>query len=683
MSRADLLALTPESVAALANLGLVKRAQREIAAGEGPSIEESPEGVVTGTFPDGTVARLLPGVALGVCPCSCKAPTICRHRVAVALAYPAFHAASGAAAPEAAAAAWSPGQVDDDALRELLGKRLLDRARRLAGEGLVAEVTLGEPAAVPTARLPTCTVRFHVPRDLAYARCDCARQGPCEHLALAVWAFRRAGAAAAGGGAFTAIELGPPHGAEARSDVRRTPDGSTAPAAGPARVAAMEKARALAEEVLLDGVAHASPALAQRFAAARDALRAEGLAWPAAIVDDLEDACSAYHERSARYRPAAVASLLTELEARARAAARPGELGARYVLGAGEPPETPLEHVRLVSLGCRVDADGGSRTAEVLLADPDAAIVLVLSKRFTWPEGEPPEDGPALAHRTVAARVRLGALAHGQLVSRSVRRLANRALVLGTARFAPPSVVPQAGDWGALPGPILATRYDELEASLRRRPPRLLRPRVLAEGTRVLAVASVDGLAYSPGQQAIAASLHDAAGRTVRLVRRHRAAAPHAVDVLAAALAGAAPVRFVAGEVHLGAEGPEIDPVGLVTDRVIVPDLEPAPAASRARVGTLAAPRGPLGEAVREALTALELGAHQGLVFAPSSYAAMLAASQGRLASVGLADCAARVGRLADRVPRAQSSAEAAPRAEVAAAWRSAAVRLSLALEVL
>ena len=61
VSRADLLALTPASVAALANLGLVKRAQREIAAGEGPELAEDDAGVVTGRFKDGVVTTLVPG----------------------------------------------------------------------------------------------------------------------------------------------------------------------------------------------------------------------------------------------------------------------------------------------------------------------------------------------------------------------------------------------------------------------------------------------------------------------------------------------------------------------------------------------------------------------------------------------------------------------------------------------
>ncbi len=71
--RADLLALSPESIAALANLGLVKRAQKEIAAGQGPALEEDDAGVVTGRFADGTVTRLVPGKPLREAPCSCGA----------------------------------------------------------------------------------------------------------------------------------------------------------------------------------------------------------------------------------------------------------------------------------------------------------------------------------------------------------------------------------------------------------------------------------------------------------------------------------------------------------------------------------------------------------------------------------------------------------------------------------
>ena len=138
------MALTSESVAALANAGLVKRAERELAAGKRPQLAEDAAGVVTGTFEDGVITRLQPGTSLRDTPCSCGAQTVCRHRVAVALAYRAWVSASApadldagggapadaAAAPSAGAeAAGSPGEVGDDALLGRIGKRAFDGSR--------------------------------------------------------------------------------------------------------------------------------------------------------------------------------------------------------------------------------------------------------------------------------------------------------------------------------------------------------------------------------------------------------------------------------------------------------------------------------------------------------------------------------------------------------------------------
>src|SRR5262245_54218620 len=108
MSRADLLALTPASVAALANLGLVKRAQREIESGKGPGIQEDAFGLVTGRFADGVTTRIPPNVPLRDAPCSCGSATVCRHRVAVVLAYPAWHATHASPVSRAAAELKAP-----------------------------------------------------------------------------------------------------------------------------------------------------------------------------------------------------------------------------------------------------------------------------------------------------------------------------------------------------------------------------------------------------------------------------------------------------------------------------------------------------------------------------------------------------------------------------------------------
>ena len=189
-------------MAALANLGLVKRAQRAIEAGKAPALEEDEAGVVTGTFDDGIVTRLPPGVPLRDAPCTCGSSTVCRHRVAVVLAYPAWH--SGPASRSAPTIeAWSPSCFSDDQLAALVGKRLMTRAQTILRTGVVVEL---EGGVNPVAKLPTCAVRFHVPRDLAYARCDCQAAIACEHVVVAAWAFRQADAN--GSGRPCTIELG-------------------------------------------------------------------------------------------------------------------------------------------------------------------------------------------------------------------------------------------------------------------------------------------------------------------------------------------------------------------------------------------------------------------------------------------------------------------------------------------
>ncbi|HBL32061.1 MAG TPA: hypothetical protein DD490_35000, partial [Acidobacteria bacterium] len=162
-----------------------------------------------------------------------------------------------------------------------------------------------------------------------------------------------------------------------------------------------------------------------------------------------------------------------------------------------------------------------------------------------------------------------------QAVTRVARRRANRLLVLGDARGGLTSVLPQAGAWDALPAPLRVTRLEELAATWEARPPRLLRPRVLAEDVHVLAVAEVAWIASLPGTQSLRAGLLDADGETIVLHKPWRAVAPRALDALAAALSGTwGPVRCISGEIrrHLG--GFEIAPLALACDRLVVPDLE-------------------------------------------------------------------------------------------------------------
>lgn len=681
MARPDLLALTPASIAALANLGLVKRAQKEIAAGKAPALDEDDAGVVIGTFEDGVVTRIPPGIPLRDAPCTCGSSTVCRHRVAVCLSYPAWFAGPAskriAAQTAAASEAWSPSCFTDEQLSGLVGKRVMTRAQTIVRAGIVVELEASTSGGgMPVAKLPTCTIRFHVPRDLAYARCDCQASIACEHVVVASWAFRQADATQ--NTYPCTVELGKTRGKSPKGEEARDTAGVEP---------ALDDALRLAEHVIAEGVAHLGDADKPRFAKVRAALTKAGLLWPGSIVDDLEMALEAYRARSARYRTTEVVFLLSSLEARARAAKNGGELPRRFVLGSDEARETLLDHVRLLSLGARIEADGDKREAFVYLADPDSGVVLVASRELT--SESQPEEGPLLARRVITGRITLGALARGQLVTRAAKRHANHSLTLSTTRTGQTSVAPSSGEWDCLPTNLLVRDVTKLSTDLAARPPRILRPRTLAAQMKVLALrqGAVREIAYRPGDQEIVAvlSVADAGSddanpsSIIHLVRRHARTGPSALDAIAKALGGTgndAP-RFVAGDVSQGPRGLQIDPTAIVAgDKVIVPDLE-TEAPMVENLPLLAARSDPpLFSAIAMAATLLEEALHDGLLRVRPGFVERAAHVVEALGAVGLMSASKRFGALRDAV--SGTSHEPAARA-----WLDAAVRLELSREAL
>ncbi|MFF5483173.1 hypothetical protein ACFY5C_38490 [Streptomyces sp. NPDC012935] len=194
--RTDLLALTPQTLASLANRGLVKRAEKDLAAGSGPEVTVTDDGTVRGRFPDGTDTALPPGLGLDAAHCGCAATGVCRHRIGLVLAY---QRAAGSAPEDDSPAArtefvdWTPAEFDDDALTAALGRAALLAAQRVKDRGYVARLhrpTTTDPE--PRVELPTCTVRFPVPHELGYALTDASAALRGEVVALAVWAFRAA-----------------------------------------------------------------------------------------------------------------------------------------------------------------------------------------------------------------------------------------------------------------------------------------------------------------------------------------------------------------------------------------------------------------------------------------------------------------------------------------------------------
>ncbi len=648
-TRVDLLTLTPDALAALANRGLVKRAAKGLDAGATPEVEVAADGTVRGRFPDGVETALPAHAGLETASCTCPAAGVCRHRIGLVLAYqrqfgPAAHRSDEAAtpaeepAPDEPVTRWSPGSVADEALTRLFGAPALAAARHALESGFPARLhrpTPGDPVA--RAELRACTVRFLVPGEPGYAHTDAAEAARGEMVVLAVWAFR---AADERGLDADDVEL------DVRPDVAGSADTADSPAA-PAPPG-LADAVAVVDELLLDGAGHAGPVLVASLRRAAETLDRRGLRWPAAALVDLVAQLDAYRERGTRHRPERLAELVTEVYARHRAALHGGGASPlSRVLGSDEPAETPLRRVRLTSLGCRIDGAEDERTADVFLAHPDSGTVLVLRKRWTVPEGEEAPTGALLAHRRVSG-IPLRTLATADLVSESASRSASRVVRLASSRVARTGVTPLGPRaWASLPASVAAPDYAALEAELGALPPRLVRPRVEAELVRVVPVAEVEAIGYDPGDQRLDAVIADAAGATAIVSADHHGASPAALDSLAAALEGehGAPL-FVSGTVHRSRGGIAVRPIAVLTDEgFVVPDLAPGEGDTALAAGP-DVPSDPLDAAVRAALTAGTDAAHHGLRHASPALRTRLADAAATLHTVGLRTAAASVTAL-------------------------------------
>ncbi|MGW0244841.1 hypothetical protein [Micromonospora chalcea] len=675
MTRDDLIALTPDVLAALSNRGLVKRATKEVDGGERPALTEDADGAVRAAYPDGVTVTLPVGGGLAAGICSCPAPGVCRHLLTVVLTYQRTHADApareaapdgeaaldGEAAPDTDAAPgredagsggepwrWSPGDVTDEELAAAIGAPALAAAKRRLRRGYTAVVHRPDAAdPVPRVELPTGTVRFLVPRQIGYARGDAADDGG-ESIALAVWACR-------------AADREHPDRPEAQVRV-----------GGPATVTdhpALDAAVALAADVLLTGVAHLGSGVDARLAAARRDLDAAGLRWPLLAVEDLAGQLEAYAARGARYRPETLADLLAELPARRRAVVNAGATPPERVLGTHEPAETPLRRVRLTGLGARVRSSGGEVGVDVVLAHPAAVSVLVLRRAYPV-TGDDPPTGRELAGRRITGAT-LGALAGGNVVSESAVRSAAHQLRFAAGRLARTTVTPGAGDWSGLPPGLLARDPDALAAELAGRPPRLLRPRTAAESVRVLALGEVRAIGYAAGEQRLHATVTGVDGGTATVTATHHAAAPGALDALAAALDGThGPPRYVSGTVRRGADGLVVEPLAVVADTVVVPDLAPGVGDGRL-AGAVDARPDPVAAALGAAAALLAQAAHTGLRHLPAAFPERLRATAAGLAAVGLDRCGATVAGLAGALG-------ADPGEPAVRAWVDAWIRLSV-----
>jgi hypothetical protein len=194
-------------------------------------------------------------------------------------------------------------------------------------------------------------------------------------------------------------------------------------------------------------------------------------------------------------------------------------------------------------------------------------------------------------------------------------------------------------------------------------------------------------LAYRPGDQEIVAVLGlgqppkgeeegAPAEQHIHLVRRHSRTGPSALDAIGRALDGPVAPRFVAGDVRIGSRGLEIDPTAIVTDRVIVPDLETEPPMVE-RLPLLGPWRErPMAVATALAATLLEEALHDGLAHLRGGFGERATDAADALGAMGLGGAKQRILALRDAVKSGDAGSTAGARA-----WLDAALRLELTRE--
>ncbi|MFI1990663.1 hypothetical protein [Actinoplanes sp. NPDC020271] len=732
--RADLRALTADTLAELTNRGLVKRAVRELERAA-PALTGDGDGTVRATFPDG-VTTTLPVGGLDKGSCSCGAMGVCRHLVGLVLAYqtvaapvadaePVPPAGPGVRLPADSSVPPSPDSATSPASQSpvLAGSSASEPAVSAglsASQPAVAvdsapRLPVSASAATPTSWSPgeftdeQLTERIGeramtaARRALAAGYVARVRRGrpgdpvPSVELPTATvrflvphdLGFARTDAVAGVRDEVLALAVWAFRAADERAAGERAADEHVA---GADEQAALDWA---AGELDVQVQAGGGPSptggagLGSALTLAETVLREGAIHLGTGLTADIAVARRELEAARMRWPLLAVDDLVAQLEAyRTRS--------ARY------RPEALADHIAELVARRRAVTGGGSALRSRVLGTDEAAETPLRRARLDGIGArvsavgdervvdvflahadsatvlvlrrtyETPDTGPQLAARRVAG-TSIGVLAGGAVVTESAARSASRTVRLGTRRLSRTEAMTARGSWQDLPRTLIAADLARLAAELDALPPRPIRARVEAETVRVVPVTEVLSVTYAPGAQRLDAVIADAAGTTAVISAVHASCAPGRLDAMAEALHG--PVRYVSGVVRRRGGGVSIDPIGFaVGDTVVVPDLSPAGRATPPD-GSAQAPTDALGLALDDALSLLAELAHRGLQHAPATMTTRLKETAARLRALGMSRAAEAVDTLAARFGTDPGGA-------AVTAWVDAHLRLSLAADL-
>ena len=543
MLRPDLIALSPDDLSAMANRGLVKRAQKEIESSDlTAQWTEGEDGTICAVWSDQVTCTLPGQKTLKDAKCTCSSLELCRHVLRTVLAWQRRQtdSVSGGKTEPAAPVAWDPGERITDALIDTqVIKTVRDRASTLWSQGLLAELLRSDK---PSARFhyPGHTVRFPVPDDIRYARCSCSDQAPCVHAVLAVRAFR----------------LLPP---DMSSGIV-----TEGPVVKPVPPEPLHAAEGCVRDLLTDGLASLSTAWRDRVRRISTECDEATLAWPAQILEELAEDFDHYSARDAAFNPAQTARRSGELLLRIDAILSGcAPVPQPFIRGMKSDRDTELGAARFIGLGAMVTETLSSSTISVFLQDCDNGYVLALTRSFAEdPESATPRKPfHQLARTTAVKDASLSLLASGQLITQGGRRTAVGRLVIGRARAV---VNPQNYAWEQLKAPVLVEDFAELSARLRLLPPASFRSRRAAADFHVCPIQSVEQAAFDPKTNSVIALLCDPSGRHAFMSHPWSERGQTGAEALLAALSSGSKPLFVAGHMRTAGSKLLIHPTAVV-----------------------------------------------------------------------------------------------------------------------
>lgn len=535
--RADLLHLTSDDLILLANRGLFRRAQQELESAElSFSQQEDAAGNLTITWSDSISVVFEANKSISAARCSCPATSMCRHILRSVLAYQ--QQADTAKEPDAVQQPWNPALITDTELGQFLSRSQLSWARKAFDEGQVIELLRSSR---PGAHIYTmaCTVRFLMPGNLRYCRCDCGEQLPCRHVALAIWAFRML------------------------PEEQQSAIIETAQSAQPVPDALLRSIETILRELIQTGISNAASPLLDRLRRLEAGCREAQLVWPAEIIQAMLLHYDAYLAHDARFSATELASLMGELCVRCDAIRyATGAVPQLFIRGGQQDTEANSTTARLVGLGCGVRLYRGGVELFAVLQDSDTGRLLAIARDL------PDQDASTAipfwrgAQRIVAQGISLAQLGSGQLLVKGGKRLPSARFVIGRARL---SYNPQAYAWESLRAPVFSEAYTDLIAHLAAQPPAALGPRRLSDAIHTIAIAQTGQLSFDIPTQEIRAELYDTAGSLAQLrFPYHHRAADGAEALLQTLKNQAEQIRFIAGHCTLAGGQLMIRPIGVI-----------------------------------------------------------------------------------------------------------------------